>query len=46
MTTTRIPATPAMKRVARGALETVLVLALLLPWVVILAWLLSRNALR
>jgi hypothetical protein len=46
MTTRRIQATLTRKRVARVALETVLVLALLSPWVVILAWLFSRNALR
>ena len=46
MTTSRIQATLTSKRVARVALETVLVLALLLPWVAILAWLFSRNALR
>jgi len=47
MTTSRmIQATLTRKRVARVALETALVVALLLPWVAILAWLFSRNALR
>jgi len=46
MTTSRSQATLTRKRVARVALETVLVVALLLPWVAILAWLFSRNALR
>jgi hypothetical protein len=46
MTTPRIQATLTRKRVAKVALETVLVVVLLLPWVAILAWLFSRNALR
>src|SRR6266511_2734265 len=45
MTTGRIQVTLTRKRVARVALEAVLVVALLLPWVVILAWLFSRNIL-
>lgn len=46
MTTHRIQATLTRKRVARVALEAVLVVALLLPWLVILAWLFWRNAPR
>jgi len=46
MTTGRIQVTLTRKRVARVALEAVLVAALPLPWLVILAWLFSRNILR
>ena len=42
----KIHATLRMKRVARAALEALLVGALLLPWAVILAWLFWRSALR
>jgi len=41
----RIHASLTRNRVARAALETVLVVALLLPWVAILAWLFWRKPL-
>jgi hypothetical protein len=36
----------ARRRFTRIALETALLVALLLPWAAILAWLFWRNALR
>ena len=46
MTAHRIQATLTRKRIARVALETVLLVTLLLPWIAIIAWLFWRTALR
>ena len=46
MGTRRIHVGHMRKRFARAALEAALVVALLLPWAAILAWLFWRNALR
>lgn len=42
----RIHVAHMRKRFARAALEAALVVALLLPWAAILAWLFWRNTLR
>jgi hypothetical protein len=46
MGTRRIHVARIRKRIARAALEAALVVALLLPWAAILAWLFWRNTLR
>jgi hypothetical protein len=46
MGTPRIHVAHMRKRLARAALEAALVVALLLPWAAILAWLFWRDTLR
>ena len=46
MSTRRIHGAQMRRRFARVALEAALLVALLLPWAVILVWLFGRNALR
>lgn len=46
MGTRRIHGAQVRRRFAQVALEAALLIALLLPWAVILAWLFGRNVLR
>jgi hypothetical protein len=42
----RVQATIVRKRVAKAVVETVLVLALLVPWALIFGWLFGRDIFR
>jgi hypothetical protein len=46
MSTRRVHATIVRKRVAKAVVETVLVLALLVPWALIFGWLFGRDIFR
>jgi hypothetical protein len=46
MSTRRVHATIVRKRAAKAVVETALVLALLVPWALILGWLFGRDIFR